>query len=70
MKYYDPDVIYDSLHRLDLLPKSMEKKGLSRMLKRTLDIDSIRERSGLEQKECMLSAHQNWTVIVNGMLML
>jgi hypothetical protein len=41
MKYYDPDVIYESLHRLDLLPKSMEKKGLSRMLKRTLDIDSI-----------------------------
>jgi hypothetical protein len=41
VKYYDPDVIYDSLRRLDLLPKSMAKKGLSRMLKRTLDIDSI-----------------------------
>lgn len=41
MKYYDPDVIYDSLHRLELLPKSLQKKGLSRMLKRTLDIDSI-----------------------------
>ena len=41
VKYYDPDIIYDSLRRLDLLPKSMAKKGLSRMLKRTLDIDSI-----------------------------
>jgi len=41
VKYYDPDVIYDSLRRLDLLPKSMQKKGLSRMLKRTLDINSV-----------------------------
>jgi hypothetical protein len=41
VKYYDPDVIYDSLRRLDLLPKTMQKKGLSRMLKRTLDVDSV-----------------------------
>ncbi len=41
ISYYDTDVIYEALRRLELLPKKMEKKGLSRMLKRTLDIESI-----------------------------
>lgn len=41
ISYYDPDAVYLALQRGELIPKSMQKKGLSRMLKRALDIDSM-----------------------------
>jgi hypothetical protein len=41
IRYYDPDTVYLALQRGELIPKSMQKKGLSRMLKRALDIDSM-----------------------------
>ena len=39
--YYDPDGLHLALQRAELIPKSMQKKALSRMLKRVLEIDSI-----------------------------
>ena len=59
VKYYDPDAIFETLRRLDLVPKSMQKKGLSRMLKRTLDIDSIpRSFAGRTKRMYAISAKE------------
>ena len=39
--YYDPDGLHLALLRADLIPRTVQKKGLSRMLKRILEIDSV-----------------------------
>lgn len=41
INYYDPDGLHLSLQRADLIPKSMKRKSLSRMLKRVFDIDCL-----------------------------
>jgi hypothetical protein len=50
LRYFDPDAIFLVLQRQELIPKSMQKKGLSRMLKRVLDIDSLPRQFGLGTK--------------------
>jgi hypothetical protein len=50
LRYYDPDAVFQLLHRIELVPKSLQRKALSRMLKRVLDIDSMPRQFGLGTK--------------------
>ncbi|KAB2922660.1 MAG: hypothetical protein F9K22_11010 [Bacteroidetes bacterium] len=48
--YYDPDVVLDVLRREGLIKRTMERKALSRMLKKVLDIDCKGKQNGLKVK--------------------
>jgi hypothetical protein len=48
--YYDPDGLLLALQRAELIPKSMQRKALSRMLKRVLDVDSGPRGYGVSTK--------------------
>jgi hypothetical protein len=50
ISYYDPDWIHEILRREGLIKKSMERKALSRMLKKVLDIDCAPKHIGIESK--------------------
>lgn len=50
IKYYDPDKIHMILQREGIIKKSVERKALSRMLKKVLDIDCVPRPYGLKSK--------------------
>ena len=50
INYYDPDKIHMILQREGMIKKSVERKALSRMLKKVLDIDCVPRPYGLKSK--------------------
>jgi hypothetical protein len=50
VQYYDPDALYTAMIKEEIIPKTIKKKGFSRMIKRILEIDSVPRAFGLGTK--------------------
>lgn len=60
ISYYDPEILYAAMVKNEKIPKSMQRKSFSRLIKRTLEIESAPQGYNLTTKRMYVLDHKKF----------